>query len=132
MSRFIPLLLAFILLVLALEGSGCKDTTTAPGGDIVFPDSSVSYMAHVQPYFNLRCANYGCHDDQSRAGNLSLTSYYALRERPGIVVPGNAEASLLMQRIDGRLPHPLNVPILINENQLKGIKKWIDEGALNN
>lgn len=114
-------------------GSGCKDSTTAPGNEIVFPDDSVSYSQHVQPYFNLRCAYFGCHEDQTRAGNLSLTSYTnTVFARPGIVVQGNSASSLLMQKIDGRLPHPLNVPIIINENQLNGIKKWIDEGGKNN
>ena len=92
----------------------------------------MSYAEHVQPYFTLRCASYGCHEDQSRAGNLSLTSYIALTERPGVIIPFDAGSSLLMQKIDGRLPHSIEVPILINENQLTGILTWINEGAKHN
>jgi hypothetical protein len=110
----------------------CDDSGTRPGDEIVFPEKDVSYSAEVQPFFNLRCANYGCHEDQTRAANLSLTSYLALTERPGIIIPGDAASSLLMQKIDGRLPHPIEVPIILNENQLTGIRTWINEGAKNN
>lgn len=112
--------------------NGCSDSATTPSNDIVFPDKDVSYSAHVQPVFNLRCATSGCHDDQSRAQDLSLTSYFNLTARPGIVIAGNSIASLLAQKIDGRLPHSNPIPILINSNQINGIKKWIDEGAKNN
>lgn len=122
------LILAMPCLIM-LNGSGCKDSGTTPGDEIVFPDSGVSYTAHVQPFMTLRCATLGCHDDDTRAGNLSLTTYMSMTARPGIVVPRDSKSSLLMQRIDGRLPHPPNVPILINQNQLNGIKRWIDEGA---
>ncbi|MDX9760081.1 MAG: c-type cytochrome domain-containing protein [Bacteroidota bacterium] len=120
-------LAAAMFLVLA-----CDDSGTRPGDEIIFPETDVSYMAHVQPFFDLRCANYGCHEDQTRAGNLSLTSYIAMTERPGIIIPGDPQSSLLLQKIDGRLPHPINVPIIINSNQLEGIRTWIAEGAKNN
>ncbi len=119
------------LLVLLVIGFGC-DSTTDPDKEIVFPASNVSYSQSVQPFFNVRCATYGCHDDQTQAGRLSLTSYVNLTTRPGIVIPGSSTSSLLIQRIDGRIPHPINVPIIVNQNQLDGIKKWIDEGARNN
>jgi hypothetical protein len=124
-------LIIFYITLLPFSFGAC-DSGTTNADDIVFPSSSVSYAQHVQPLFNLRCSTFGCHDDQTRAGNLRLTSYIALTERPGIVVPGNSTSSLLIQRIDGRLPHPVNIPIIINQNQLDGMKKWIDEGAKNN
>lgn len=122
----------FLAAALLLSLGACDDSGTRPGDEIVFPDKDISYMAHVQPFFDLRCANYGCHEDQTRAGSISLTSYVAMTERPGIVIPGDPESSLLLQKIDGRLPHPINVPIIINSNQLAGIRQWIVEGAKNN
>ena len=130
--RAIALLSLVPVLLLSAGTGGCKDSTTTPGDEIVFPAANVSYMQSVQPYFDMRCAVGGCHDDGTRAGNLSLTSYVNTTARPGIVVPFNATTSLLMQKIDGRLPHPPNVPILINQNQLDGIATWINEGAKNN
>lgn len=133
MTRFHTAFFTTVLASLLLVGAGaCKDSTTTPGDEIVFPEKNVSYMQSVQPYFDMRCAVSGCHDDGTRAGNLSLTSYVNTTARPGIVVPFNATASLLMQKIDGRLPHPANVPIIINQNQLDGIETWINEGAKNN
>ena len=123
---------SFIMLAIAALAAGCKDSVTTPGNDIVFPAKDVSYAQHVQPFFNLRCATYGCHEDQTKTGNLSLTSYVAMTSRPGIVIPGSSKSSLLIQRIDGRLPHPISVPIIINQNQLDGMKLWVDEGAKNN
>jgi hypothetical protein len=125
-------LLLAVSVSLACAFSACDDDGAGPVDDIIFPEKEVSYSAHVQPYFNLRCANYGCHEDQSRAGNLSLTSYIALTERPGLIIPFDAASSLLMQKIDGRLPHPIEVPVLINANQIKGIQTWINEGGKNN
>ncbi|MDH7516130.1 MAG: hypothetical protein QHI48_09680 [Bacteroidota bacterium] len=123
-------LVACVLAALAL--AGCSDTISDVDTQLVFPEKDVSYSQHVQPFFNLRCATSGCHDDRTRAHGLSLTSYFALTERPGIVIPGNSDASLLVQRIDGRLPHPPEIPILVNDNQRKGIRTWVDEGAKNN
>jgi len=132
MKRSMSLLALLLAFVLPAAAPSCDDDGLGPGDEVVFPEEDVSYAAHVQPYFNLRCANYGCHEDQTRAGNLSLTSYITLTERPGIIIPFDAESSLLVQKIDGRLPHPIDVPILINENQLNGIKTWINEGAESN
>jgi len=68
------------------------------------------------------------------AGNppLSLTSYFNATANPGIIIPGDPASSLLIQKVDGRLPHDIFVPIVINDNQLQGLKTWIQEGALNN
>jgi len=132
MRTSLSILFVVLTAVLVISLPACDDSGTRPGDEIVFPESDVSYAEHVQPFFNLRCANYGCHEDATRAANLSLTSYVTLNERPGIIIPGDASSSLLMQKIDGRLPHPIEVPIILNENQLTGIRTWINEGAKNN
>ena len=131
MIRRIALLYALAVLGFAAATS-CSDEGVTPGDDIVFPESDVSYMVSVQPFFNVRCATHSCHSNETMAGNLSLTSYLNLTARPGIVIPFDSDASLLMQKIDGRLPHPPEVPIIINSNQLNGIRTWIDEGAKDN
>ncbi len=121
-----------VVLLLGAAGEGCGDNSVSNANDIVFPASNVSYAQHVQPLFNLRCMNTGCHDDASRAGGLSLTSYFNLTANPGEVIPGDSKASKLAQKIDGRLPHTYTIPVALNQNQIDGIKKWIDEGAKNN
>ena len=129
------------LVVLLMCGCGvwglqsCKDSNpTGPGGSpstIVFPDSNVSYSAHVQPLFDQACAFAGCHDDGSNQSPLILSrSGNNVRIIPGIAVPGNPDASTLVLRIQGsvgqRMP-PNGNPL--NQNQIAGIRAWIKEGA---
>jgi hypothetical protein len=113
--------------------SSCSKDSNPTSSDIVFPSSNVSYSQHVQPLFNTSCAVSGCHDDATRQNNLSLTSYTNATARPGIIIPGDAQNSVLAQRIDGRLQPqmPFQRPPL-NSNQINGIKTWINEGAKNN
>jgi hypothetical protein len=129
-----------ILLVLSALFAGlpgCKDQVTDPNTNpIVFPDAGVSYSKHVEALFQQRCALSGCHSSGAAAAGLALTmpSYSSLmNHQPELVTPGASNNSLLVQRIDGRFAPqmPLNSQAL-TANQINGIKKWIDEGALNN
>jgi hypothetical protein len=126
-----------LLLGLSLSMFSCKDQVTDPNTDpIVFPDANVSYSKHVEALFQQRCALSGCHSSGAAAAGLVLTfpSYNSLMNfQPKLVNPGSSNNSLLVQRIDGRLSPrmPLNGQPLTT-NQISGIKKWIDEGALNN
>jgi hypothetical protein len=121
-----------VIPLLSLFSSCGKSSNPTTPSDIVFPASNISYAQSVQPLFLQKCAFVGCHDDQSMAGGLSLTSYIALTAHSGIVVPGNSNNSVLAQKIDGRDPHLDPIPITLTSNQITGIKKWIDEGAKNN
>jgi hypothetical protein len=111
---------------------GCEDSS-GPNSGIEFPDVNVSYNSHVQPLFNQSCAISLCHNDQSMASNLSLTSYLNATARPGIIIPFDAPNSILIQRIEGSLmpQMPLNRPRL-TPNQINGLRQWIEEGAQNN
>jgi len=129
---FSALLFLVIIPLLSLLSSCGKNSNPTTPSDIVFPASNISYAQSVQPLFLQKCALVGCHDDQSMAGGLSLTSYIALTAHSGIVVPRNSNNSVLAQKIDGRNPHLDPVPITLTSNQITGIKKWIDEGAKNN
>lgn len=116
--------------------TGCEDETYGPGPDsrdIVFPESNVSYAQHVQPLFDRTCAVSGCHDTATKQSNLSLQSYREATARPGIIVPGDPDGSVLVQRIEGKIQPrmPYNRPPL-SDNQIRGIRQWILEGAQNN
>ena len=128
-SPFLP-----IILVLAIFGAlAACDDSGPDNGRIEFPSENVSYTQHVQPYFYMSCTT-GCHDDRTMAGipPLSLTSYDRVMSVPGVVIPYDPNASLLIQKVDGRLPHDIYIPILIDSNQLAGLRTWISEGAKNN
>jgi hypothetical protein len=121
----------FILLVSSRLIS-CKDTQTNPSSEIVFPDDSVSFTKHVGPLFQQKCAPSPCHGGSVPAAGLNLEypSYTVLINRTGLVLPGDANHSTLVQYLEGSLSPmpPQNFPQL-TRNQIIGIKKWIDEGA---
>ena len=130
------------LLALAYLAMTCKDSSLDAGkSDIVFPDSNVSFGKHVGPLFLQACAYPGCHgDDTFDEMGFSLDSYARATARPGIIIPCipkqpcNPEASTLVRRIQG-LDGKNRMPLFqtpLNDNQTKGIKTWIREGAQNN
>ncbi|QOJ29561.1 MAG: hypothetical protein HRU80_12030 [Ignavibacteriales bacterium] len=115
--------------------SGCDDTTnTAELDNIVIPASNVSYRRHIQPVFDLKCNNAGCHNDADRAGGLALTSHQNTTSNFDIVFPGEPNNSLLIQSIRGLSLYPM--PPLnyypLTKNQIEGITTWVREGAKDN
>lgn len=95
--------------------------------NIIFPDSGVSFINHVQPLLTVKCAISYCHSDESRAGGYSLTAWNDVTN-PQLIVRGVPESSLLYLAISDPTRHqPFIYPL--NDNQIKGIRTWIKEGA---
>ena len=140
MKLYLAVYLVFLILLVFLGQSGCKDTNTLVPGEspstVVFPTRNVSFGVHVQTLFNQACALPTCHDDNSHAGGLSLTSYYnTVFAVPGIVVSKDPQNSILVMKIEGRGPSGDRMPPgpnPLNQNQIDGIRTWIAEGAQNN
>ena len=114
--------------------SGCKDSITASDIDSrVMPQSNISFSVDLQPVFELKCANSGCHDDATRAGGLSLTSCVNAKGDPGVIVPGSSKTSRLVWAEEGLAGIQPMPPVGVNKpftsEQDRGLKKWIDEGA---
>ncbi|MFH0989808.1 MAG: hypothetical protein V1799_07320 [bacterium] len=137
MARLDKILLILVSVCSLIFLESCKDEIADPNTDpIVFPENNISYSKHVQPLFQQRCALPACHSGSNAARDLDLTtpSYsQLLNHQPRLVTSNAAANSLLVQRLEGTIPPrmPLNSTSL-NTNQLNGIKKWIQEGALNN
>lgn len=123
---------ALILIAALILFNSCDDTNPA---DIQFPTENVSFNKHVQPLFNLKCNYSGCHDDGSRAGGISLTTWTNVTNDPTLVFPFEPESSRLIWSIQNRpgasLMPPLGYQPLI-KREIDGIYKWIEEGAKNN
>lgn len=115
--------------------SACDDTSNITNIDnVVIPTQNVSYSLHIQPLLNAKCLSSGCHNDQSRAGNLSLTSYSNTTASYLVVAPGLPQNSLLVLTTQGLTTNPMP-PIgyqPLTKNQIDGIKTWVKEGAKNN
>ncbi len=120
--------LTFVFLI------GCKDQGTNIDSTEI-PSSNVSYSQYIQPVFDNKCNNSGCHEDASRAGGLSLTSWANTTSDPGVVFPGKPETSRLIWAIQNQAginPMPPYGYAGLTKNQIDGIKTWIQEGAKNN
>ena len=128
--KYFYLLTVVAIVTLAAIFSSCKNVVGPAGqADIVFPASNVSYTKQVLPLFSLDCAYSGCHDDQTAAGNLDLTTYNGLISTPGVVIAKDTVHSLLIQVVEGKgyIMPPPPAPLL-NSNQIQGLKTWIMEG----
>lgn len=123
---------ALCLCVALAALTSCGEDLLTDPRQVAFPESKVSYKEHVQPFLSLSCTFSGCHSRESRAADIDFTSYLEFIGKPGLVVEGNPESSVLVQVVDNKLPHRQSFQERITANHIKGIKTWIAEGALNN
>ncbi|MFZ9005012.1 MAG: hypothetical protein ACO3AE_13400, partial [Robiginitalea sp.] len=95
--------------------------------DVPEPDN-VSFSEDVQPILNqcTQCHDGAFADPDMREGN----SYNALV--PAYVEAGNAEGSLLYQRLPGNGQHPIDAGFVLSAEEIATIKGWINQGAENN
>jgi hypothetical protein len=125
----------FAVIFTSVIYNSCDDTNNITDIDSkIIPAANVSYNQYIQPVLTAKCARAGCHDDQSSAGGLSLTSHSATTANYLVVAPGIPQNSKLVWSIEGtggKLMPPVGYPIL-TKNQIDGIKIWIKEGAKNN
>ena len=94
------------------------------------------FNREIRPILSDHC--FACHgpDEKARMVNLRLDTREGAFARKGdaaYIVPGNAEASLLFQRINHankalRMP-PAATGRPLNEKQIALLKAWIDDGA---
>lgn len=129
----------YLFLVIFITGLifyACDDSIT--GDDLdnkIIPDTNVSYAEHIQPVFTVKCATSSCHDSQTQAAGLVLTSYGFAVADYSMISPGSPETSKVVWAIEGngaRLMPPYGVTKPMTANQIAGIKTWIREGAKNN
>jgi len=112
---------------------GCKDQLPSQNdpSSVVLPDSNLRYSRDIERVFSARCLS--CHSG-SYEPNLIPPSYGNLMGyQPQLIIAGQSHNSLLIQLLEGTLP-PSMPPgsQKLTQNQINGIKRWIDEGALNN
>jgi uncharacterized membrane protein len=129
---------AALVLAASLLSAGCDYVDTTEVATPRMPQgaasagsasSSVSYSGTIQPTLTRTCGP--CHNSTAMTAGLDLTSYSGMFMISGVVVPGNAEGSLMIQRIErGEMP-PGGRPGP-TDNELAMIKQWINDGAPNN
>jgi len=132
----IPFFHAFLcVLSLFLALNACKhaELTTLPDpvGVACNPDT-VYFQNQILPLLTSTCAMSNCHDAQYHSVGIILTDYANTIK---LVVPGNAEASVLFTTITNSEPTdrmPISPSPDWNAAQVNLLKKWINQGALNN
>ncbi|MGD8456456.1 MAG: hypothetical protein PVF83_08735 [Anaerolineales bacterium] len=101
--------------------------TEAPSAE----ETAVSFANQVLPIFNSRCAQ--CHGGDRTFVGLDVLSFAALMsgsENGPVVVPGDADASLLVTLVaNGQMP---KAGAKLTPDQLQLIADWINQGALDN
>lgn len=133
LKQYIKILSIFII---AGTFFGCDDTVTNTDIDkIDIPATNVSYGQHIEPVLRLKCANAGCHDDQTRARGIAFTTWISTTADKSVIFPGQPENSTLIfsiQRRSGFVAMPPLGYTPLTQSQLTGIYTWVKEGAKNN
>ncbi len=119
----------FSLFLISCDGNRISDID-----DVVIPSQNVSFAQYIQPIFNYKCTNSGCHDSESRAANLDLTTWAGATSDPLIVSPGFPDNSKMVWAVEGNsgasiMPPPYGSVLPLTENQIEGLRTWIEEGA---
>ncbi len=115
-------------------GTGLPPGSDNGGGNGGGDSATVSFAANVLPIFQQNCAGSLCHSPcgPNNGHGLCLVSHATLTSA-GVVLPGDAENSLMVRYLDGReTPRMPYGRLPLRDSLIQVIRTWIDEGALNN
>ena len=146
-------LLTFLSLMLVMALTACGDSGTGPeenpdpggnngGARAIVADPSFTNV--IQEIFNRKgCAAGSCHGSfEAESLNLTAGSAYAnlvnvtaTQASVARVIPGNANDSYLVVKLEGRQSFGQQMPLggsALDNIDLTNIKNWINQGAKNN
>lgn len=127
-----------VLLALLATIAACSSREVENSNPVDSLDG-VSFSADVAPLLSASCAGSGCHVGQTTSG-VNLTTHAQILASTGIqygtavVVPGDAEASPLVDKLGPNPDHGSRMPLgrpALSAAQIEVLKSWIDAGALN-
>jgi hypothetical protein len=140
-----------VLLASLLAACGGSDGPTSPGGNANPGGGNTtagtvkddpSFASDIVPIFSQQgCASGGCHAPPGEAGLvLSSSPYNALvnvassQTRELRVIPGNANDSYLIKKLEGRASVGQRMPVggQLGSTDLANLKNWINKGAKSN
>ncbi len=151
MSSFLRLLRGHLLLMVTVL-AGCSDDPTSPptrvpgsGPPVIGSTAAPTFSSDVQEVFERRgCTASSCHgagavfDLDLRRGNAygHLVRIRAFGDTTRIrVIPGDAENSYLIVKLENRQTAGRQMPLggaPLSTTDLKTIRRWIQDGAVNN
>lgn len=92
--------------------------------------TNVSYYREIQPIFRTACS--GCHNSESAAGGLNLTSFAAcLKGGKGgtLFVAGKGADSKLVKYLTGALKPQMPPGGALKTSDIDKFRRWVDEGG---
>ena len=123
------------------NGAGNSDTTftvdttnqNPPGGISCDPDT-IYFEQEILPLLVSSCGVIGCHDPGTAEEGIIMTDYANIIET-GEIRPFDPDESEMFEKIthsdpDEIMPPPPKNPL--TQEQINKIRKWIEQGALNN
>ena len=148
MNRSFTLLMT---LAAALTVGACGDGGTGPddNGGVNTPARQIlanpSYSNVIQDIFNRKgCAASSCHGTATQSAGLNLASGSSYASLVNVastqvgtlrVIPGNANESYLIVKVEGRQTVGQSMPVggsVLDNIDLTNLKNWINQGANNN
>jgi hypothetical protein len=92
------------------------------------------YSKHIHPIFDANCVS--CHGESKTSGGLRLDSYDRLMRGGSdgaVIIPGNPDKSLLLNRVTLPAGHKLFMPAEgkppLRAEEIAWIRAWIQQGA---
>ena len=148
-KRIVPVMM--LLMVVTLHTYSCSEEGTNPENEkFVLPDSNISFYEDIEPMLQVRCGlESGCHSPTDIDNRLLYTVLvnkislinHQIRNGERLVDLSihrtNPEIAPLYLILSEGYPEPfydqMPPPVLnrnpLTDNQIKGIKQWIREGA---
>lgn len=141
-----PVLASFLLLanIVLVFLAGHKGAEITHGRDFLFPKNETTemlpdtgatvYSAMVAPILQKKC--YSCHNAEKTKGGLILTDTLSILKGGNsgrILVPGNADSSLLVKNIMLPLGHEDHMPPdgkpQLSATEMEILKAWVNAGG---
>lgn len=131
--------LLFSFALLTLMATACVNNVEDEVPEI--PDEPVSYSSQIQVIFNNTCGGGFCHTNGDDVNGVNLDSYQNTIASEGssygslIVIPGNADASPLVDKIQANPEQGSRMPLgrsALSSTEIGQIIAWINQGAENN
>lgn len=118
------------MLTVTMMATSCYYDEVPPEAVTPLPET-VSYTKDIQPLWNESCI--GCHATGSTAPDLTaVNSYLALTKNSKYVVAKDAANSILYKCLIGEGAPLMPKAGKISDSKIELVKKWINDGALNN
>ena len=105
------------------------------GGAAALVPREVVFQRDVQPILEIECLQCHNQEDAAQNGGLSLETRalaFTTGRNDPVIVPGNADGSLLVKVLQFEGDHPMSMPPAPDKiwgQRLDIIRQWIDEGA---